>query len=92
MLLQALNNFTLWAVQSKSHHFTPNWLWLYLCLWYISVMWLVFKNIRDRCCVLRIWRYIRLLPQSPRGLCCLEMLLGMGWQLVTGISGQSIVS
>jgi len=26
MLLQALNSFTLWAVQSKSHHFTPNWL------------------------------------------------------------------
>jgi hypothetical protein len=26
MLLHALNNFTLWAVQSKSHHFTPNWL------------------------------------------------------------------
>jgi hypothetical protein len=25
LLLQALNNFTLWAVQSKSHHFTPNW-------------------------------------------------------------------
>jgi hypothetical protein len=26
MLLQALNSFTLWAVQSKFNHFTPNWL------------------------------------------------------------------
>jgi hypothetical protein len=24
MLLQALNSFTLWAVQSKSNHFKPN--------------------------------------------------------------------
>ena len=51
---------------------------------------IVFKNIKDRCCVLRIWRYFRLLPQSPSGLCNLEMLHGMGWQLVTGILGQSI--
>jgi hypothetical protein len=26
LLLQALKNFTLWAVQSKSRHFTQNWL------------------------------------------------------------------
>jgi hypothetical protein len=26
ILLRALNNFTLWAVQSKSCHFIPNWL------------------------------------------------------------------
>ena len=51
---------------------------------------ILFKNIKDRSCVLRRRRCFRLLPQCPRGLCSLGMLHGIGWQLVTDISGQSI--